>query len=82
MVPASLEAAFRDRYRAEFGYDLPGSEVELASIGVSAWLPEGPRRSVGGSTGRGVEERSHTGIDRDGRSYVLPVLARNSIGEG
>ena len=30
-------------------------------------------------------ERGHlrrAGIDRDGRSYVLPVLARNSIGEG
>ena len=80
---AAIDAAFRARYVASYGYDLPGHPVELVNVRLIASAGETgdwPAGNVADATARTVRQREI--IDSNGTARAVTVYPRAAIAPG
>lgn len=80
----SLEAAFRQRYRETYGYELEKNKVEIVNLRLVASSPvwDGTWPEVGRSDVDGPGERMRSVYSADGTVKEMPVVPRHLLRPG
>jgi N-methylhydantoinase A len=74
ITPAGIEAAFRAAYRAEYGFDLPGADVQVVNLRLLA------TQSLGFATDTILTEHAPTPAAASSKRQI-PILGRDGTTE-
>ncbi len=81
--PERIEAGFRALYRATYGYELPGSAVQIVNLRVVVRRPGRAPGAAGKSAMAALPHAAdHSTLAADGKRVPQPLVARDRLVDG